>query len=258
MGIKRLARMDGTAQSVKMRRFFGIAFLACLLVIAGNVACQKGEEAVEAEEESGVSVGERGIEFEGTVKVVQGKYMYVPEAQGFDIVIQGVLTSGAVDSLLDKEIRGAGDFSPESPSLLVANTIEMKDESGSWVNVFTRSEEAVLGDYMGLNERDGFAVLDELSYDEKDYWEEFEKGKVHGQLEETEGAYSIVVYDDREREAGRIIIDEMSDLAHYYVKKLGLFDRFWFYLTVKETVDWSQRRNTREMFHADVLFAGLF
>ena len=258
MGIKSLARMDGTAQSVKIRRLFGIAFLACLLVAAGNVACKKGEEAVEAGEESGVSVGESGIEFEGTVKVVQGKYMYIPEAQGFDIVVQGALTSGDLDSLLDKEIRGIGDFSPETPSLLVANTIEMKNEAGSWVNIFTRGDEAVFDDYMGLSERDGFSVLDELAYDEKDYWEEFEQGKVLGQLEETEGAYSIIIYDERERVAGRIIIDEMSDLAHYYVKKLGLFDRFWFYLTVKETVDWSQRRNTREMFHADILFAGLF
>ena len=42
------------------------------------------------------------------------------------------------------------------------------------------------------------------------------------------------------------------------LEKLGHFDKFWFYLDVKETVDWSQRRRTREMFHADVIFAGLF
>ncbi|MBU1338330.1 MAG: hypothetical protein KKD56_04595 [Acidobacteria bacterium] len=50
----------------------------------------------------------------------------------------------------------------------------------------------------------------------------------------------------------------MTDFADYYIKKLRLFNEFWCYLNVKETVDWGTRRRTRELFHADLLFAGLF
>ena len=50
----------------------------------------------------------------------------------------------------------------------------------------------------------------------------------------------------------------MTDFANYYIHKLRLFDRFWVYLNVKDTVDAKVRRKTRELFHADVLFAGLY
>ncbi|MGD8540558.1 MAG: hypothetical protein PVI66_17730, partial [Candidatus Aminicenantes bacterium] len=69
---------------------------------------------------------------------------------------------------------------------------------------------------------------------------------------------NIVVFDDRGREAGWILVDTMDDLADFYVKKLHLFDKFWFYMDVKETVEWRTRRRSRELFHADVLFAGLY
>jgi hypothetical protein len=53
-------------------------------------------------------------------------------------------------------------------------------------------------------------------------------------------------------------VDSFSDYAQFYLQKLSLFEQFWFYLEVKDTVEWRARRRTREMFHADVLHAGLF
>lgn len=256
MVIKKLTAVHGAKKSVKITRLLGMAVLACLLALMGNVACQKVEEAG-AGEETGVSVKEGIIEFEGTVKVAEGKYMYIPQAQGFDIVVLGSLGSGELSSLMDKEVRGRGEFIPETPSILVASTIEV-NENGVWRNVFTKSEDVVLDDYLDQRVREEFQVLDELSYDKSEYWEKFEKGKVQGKLEETDGAYKIVIFDDRDRPIGQIIVDNISEFTQYYMKKLGLFDRFWFYFTVKATVDWSVRRRSRDMFHADVLFAGLF
>jgi len=77
-------------------------------------------------------------------------------------------------------------------------------------------------------------------------------------LEELDGVYKIVVVDEEDQEVGKILVDSISDFAQYYVKKLGLFDYFWFYVTVKDTVEWSDRRNSRDLFHADIQFAGLF
>ncbi len=252
MIIKKITLEDGATKLVKTSRFLGIAVLACLLTVMGNIACQKTEE------EAGLAVNEGILPFEGTVKVSHGKYFYVPETQGFDIVVQGALNSGDLSSLLDKEVRGEGEFSPDVPSILVANTIEMKDESGEWSSVFNKTEDFVLDDYMDLHARESFQALQELAYNKNEGWEGLEDVKIRGQLVEIDGVYKIVVLDDQDQEIGKILVDSISDFAQYYLKKLGLFDHFWFYITVKDTVEWSDRRNSRDLFHADILFAGLF
>jgi len=63
---------------------------------------------------------------------------------------------------------------------------------------------------------------------------------------------------DKDIELGKIIVDDFTDYALYYMKKLKLFDRLWFYIAIKDTVEWKVRQETRELFHADVLFVGLF
>jgi len=245
-----------------LSRFLGLAVLALLLISLGSVGCKKAEESVEGEEvapvEEGVAIEEGKIEFMGEVEKVNGKYMYIPEVQGFDIVIQGSLDSGDMESLVGKEVKGEGEFSPERPSILVANSVEIKDDAGNWNPAFTRTEEFVLEDYLDLNTRNTFEKLEDIAYDKKDSWEGKGQGKVYGKLEEEDGAYKIAVLDEDGDEVGKIVIDSFSDYGLHYVNKLGLFDRFWFYLNINETVDWSVRRRSREMFHADVLFAGLF
>ena len=258
MVFKRLTRIGGEKEVVKPAHLLGVAFLACLFTVFGSISCQQAAEEMEETAESGVSAKDDMIPFEGLAKVVQGKFLYVPEAQGFDIVIQGPLSTGDLTSVLGKEVRGEGEFSPEVPSLLVANSLEVKDESGVWNNVFTLNEEVMLEDYLNPHTRDEFQSLDGLEYNKAEDWESLERGKVLGRLEEVDGAYAIVLFDGNNREIGRIVVDEMTDFSRYYLQKLNLFDNFWFYLTVKDTVDWNTRRRTRELFHADVVFAGLF
>lgn len=258
MIIKKITLEDGAKKSVKTSRFLGIAVLACLIAIMGNIACQSTEEGVVSGEESVLRINEGSLPFEGTVKISYGKYIYLPEAQGFDMVIQGSLSSGDLSTLIDKEIRGVGEFSPDVPSILVANTIEVKDETGGWSIVFTKTEDFVLDDYMDLETRDGYKVIQELAYNKNEGWEGLENVKIRGQLVEIDGINKIVVLDEEDQEIGKILVDSISDFAQYYVKKLGLFEHFWFYVTVKDTVEWSDRRNSRDLFHADVLFAGLF
>lgn len=249
---KKIILKDGARKSVKTSQFLGIAVLACLIAVLGNSACKKTEE------ESALLVKEGLLEFEGTAAVTHGKFLYVPEAQGFDIVVQGTLNSGDLSTLIDKEVRGEGEFTPELPSILVATTIEVKDESGVWMNVFTKTEDVVLDDYMDLQAREGYPILQGLAYNKNEDWEGLGNVKIQGLLEEEEGAYKIVVFDDKDKQVGKILVDNISDFAQYYIKKLGLFDRFWFYITIKDTVEWSLRRTSRDLFHADILFAGLF
>jgi hypothetical protein len=237
-------------------RVIGLTFLAFLLVAFVPVACQRGEEAETGGEEA---VEQEGITtFEGTVKVVVGKYVFAPEARGFDIVIQGNLETGGIETLVEKQVRGEGEISPERPSILIANTLEIMEEGGNWRNVFTRTEDVVLEDLLDLGARGEFEALEDLSYDKKDVWEEKEHVKVYGRLEKTNGGDAIAVLDEEGAEIGKVLVDNFMDFGNYYLKKLRLFDKFWFYMNVKETVDWSERRRTREMFHADVVFAGLF
>ena len=242
----------------------GLTVLAFLFVSAGSTSCKKeaGEEV--AGEEEGATIKEEGaIEFEGTVKVAVGKYFFVPEAQGFDIVVHGEIDTSA---WIGKEVKGEGEFSQERPSVLVANSIDIKDEGGGWTNVYTRTEEVVLDDYLDLKTREGFQALRDLEYDKKQGWEDVETAKVYGKLEkqtvaegeEQKDIYKVTVLGEEDKELGIIIIDGFTDFSQYYIEKLRLFDKFWFYINIKDTVDWSVRRRTRELFHADVLCAGLF
>lgn len=240
----------------KVSRFIGVILLTFLLVSFGSVACQKAGEGETGEEVAGEQEGV--MSFEGTVDTVVGKYVFLPEASGFDVVIQGDLNSGTLSDLVGKEIRGEGDISPDLPSILIANTVEIKGDSGVWTNIFTRTEEPVLEDYLDLADREEYSALPDLSYDKKDLWEQNEKVKVYGNLEKSDSGDKIVVLDEEGEEIGKILVDSYTDFSRFYLEKLGNFDKFWFYLNVKETVDWSERRRTREMFHADVVFAGLF
>lgn len=243
----------------KITRVLILSILASLLVMAGTPACKKGvEEEVDSQE--GV------IEFEGVAKVGVGKYLYIPEAQGFDIVIQGQVESGDASILVDKEVRGKGEFSPERPSILVANSIDVKESGRNWRNVFTKTEDFTIDDYLETKTREEYKILEDLLFDQREGWEGKEKAKVYGSLfketvtegEEQKEVYKILVLNDKNQELGTILVDNLADSALFYTKKLRLFERFWFYLTIKDTVEWRIRSRTSELFHADVVFAGLF
>jgi hypothetical protein len=124
--------------------------------------------------------------------------------------------------------------------------------------VFTRTEEVSLEDYLDTSTRGEFEILEDLSYDKKRVWEGKEKAKIYGRLEKTNGDDVIFVLDGEGKQVGKVLVDVFTDFGEYYHKKLRLFDKYWFYVNIKETVDWRERRRTREMFHADVMFAGLF
>jgi hypothetical protein len=245
-----------TNKSDKVSRFIGVVLLAFLLVSFGSVACQRAGEGEAGEDAAGELDG--GMSFAGTVDTVVGKYVFLPEASGFDVIIQGDMDSGTLEDLIGKEVRGEGDISADMPSILVANTLEVKGAAGDWNSVFTRTEEPVLEDYLDLDDRGEYSALPDLSYDKKDLWEQNEKVKVYGFLERSDSGDKITVLDEEGKEIGKVLVDSYTDFCRFYLEKLGNFDKFWFYLNVKETVDWSQRRRTREMFHADVVFAGLF
>lgn len=236
-------------------QFIGLMLIAALLVALGSVACQRAEQGEAGEKEE---TQEGIMPFEGTVKTVIGKYVFLPEMSGFDIVIQGSLDSGDLESLVDKEVRGEGEISTDMPSILVADSLELKGDTGEWTNVFTRTEDPVLEDFLDLSHRGEFFSPEDLSYDKKDVWEENTKIKVYGKLEKNENGDKIAVFDGEGDEVGKVLVDSYTDFCRFYLEKLDNFDKFWFYMNVKETVDWSQRRRTREMFHADVVFAGLF
>lgn len=229
--------------------------LAFALIISGSIACQ---QAGEITQEEAVPEEEGKLVYEGTPKLAIGKYMFMPEAQGFDIVVQGTVDGGELAALVGQEVRVDGEIRPEQPAVLIANSIEVKEATGEYRNVFTRTEEPVLDEYLNFQARDGFEALDKLEYDDNKGWEDKEKAKVYGSLEELEDSFRILVFDEDGKQVGYALVDSISDYADFYIKKLHLFDKLWFYLDVKDTIEWRTRRRTSELFHADVIFAGLF
>ena len=233
----------------------GLTFLVGILLMVGTLACGKAEE----EAADAAPILEEGVmSFEGTVKIVHGKYVYIPEVKGFDIIAQGSFVSGDVNALVGKEVQGQGKFDTQKPSILVADTIDIKDETGNYQNVFTRTEEVNLDEYLDLQKREEFEILENLAFDKKDDWEGKDQAKVQGTLEQDGDNFKIIVFNEDGAQSGKIIIDSISDFSQFYIKKLSLFDKYWFYLNIKDTVDWQARRGSREMFHADVVFSGIF
>jgi hypothetical protein len=90
-----------------------------------------------------------------------------------------------------------------------------------------------------------------------DEWEGKPQGKVFGKLQKGD-TNVIVLSDAKGKELAKIVVDSVSVYSNYYIQKLRLFDSFWFYLNVKDSVDAKVRNRTKELFHADVIGAGLF
>lgn len=193
-------------------------------------------------------------EFEGTATLGLGKYFYLPAARGYDIYVQGLIQGQDATFLNGKEVRVKGSMYKEEPSVFVADSIEIKDSAGHYQTVFTRAEEVKLENHLHTQERTGFVVLAITKADKSEEWEGKGKARVYGKLV----GNTIVIADDKGKEVGKILVDSTTEFANYYIKKLNLFEKFWFYINVKETVDLKVRRKTRELFHADILFAGLY
>jgi len=237
----------------------GIILLSLGLVfaLAVTTACQK-----KADEKAAAAVQKPANEFEGLAKTGLGKFLYLDKAQGFDIILEGFDAA----TLAGKELRVKGELVTNMPSIFRADTVEVKDGVGAYRNVYTRSKDLTLPEYLGTSARENYAVLAVTSAAKPEEWEGKGKVKIFGKLQDTTvkegGADKPITYillsDDKGKEVGKIIVDSISDYAKYYMKKLALYDKFWFYLEVKDSVDKKVRPKTKELFHADVSMAGLF
>jgi hypothetical protein len=238
-----------------------IFVLALLLISSGSMACKSKAEgpAAPAAGDKTTALKEGLNEFEGTVKVASARYLYIPEVQGIDILVQGMPDLAGLEG---KTIKLQGDFNRDKPSLLVATKIDAKDGG----TVFTKSADPDFSDYVDLKDRTGYAPLKLDNINKTDQWEGKGKGRVFGKLQKqtvteagaAKDVYRINIADDKGKPTGAIIVDNVSDYAKYYLKKLRLFDSFWFYLKIKDTVEVKTRLKTRDLFHADIVCVGLF
>jgi len=206
-----------------------------------------------AQEQAAQAAVKTEIVHEGLVKAAVGVYMYIPQAQGLDFVLQGYDAA----QLVGKEVRVKGELLIDKPSIFRADSVEVKDASGAWSSVFTRSQDLVLADYIEPASRDAFVALEIADAIKGEQWEGKGKAKIHGRLQ-GDGANVIAVLGANGKEIGKILVDSMTDYARYYIAKLRLFNEFWFYLNIKDSVDKKVRPKTKELFHADVVFGGLF
>ncbi|MBM3305882.1 MAG: hypothetical protein FJY79_08085 [Candidatus Aminicenantes bacterium] len=235
---------------------FVLVCLAVAVVLAGTTACKK--EAVEAD----VAAQMTYTEYEGTVKTALGRYLYLPTAQGFDIVLQGFDAA----TLVGKDIKIKGELLDQHPSIFQADSVDVKGEAGTYSNVFTRTVEFQMEDFVEVKDREGFQPLIITGVNKPDEWQNKGRGKVFGVLKEStvkeagqeKTVTHIVLSDDRGRESGKIVVDGVTTYAQYYMRKLRLFDSFWLYLDIKDTVDAKVRTRSKELFRADVIYAGLY
>ena len=216
--------------------------LAVLAGLAGSMACQKKAETPAAEVKKAVT------EFEGVVRTGLGRYMYLSTAQGFDIVLPGFNAA----SVVGKTIKVKGNLLLDHPPIFLADSVESGGQT-----TYTRSGEFQAEDFVEMKVREGLPALAITGLNKPEEWEGKAQGKVYGQLQKGDVNY-IVLSDDKGKELAKIIVDSVSTYSSYYVQKLRLFDKFWFYLTIKDSVDKKDRTKSKAIFHADVMGAGLY
>jgi len=248
--------------------FFILALfaLSLLAIAAVNSACGKHAEEGQTEtaEEGRAAVIVEGLNtLEGTVKLVHGPFLYIPEIVGFDVVLPaGIDASG----LAGRSVRLEGEFHRETPSILTAVRIDVLEEENKYSNFYTKSEGETPLSFFNQHDREGYPALKLTTASASEAWEGKGRGRVFGRLEKrtvTEADVQnetnvISVSDEKGNLVGRILVDGISEFAAYGMKKLRLFDSFWFYLEIKESVEAKTRTKTLDLFRADVVFAGLY
>lgn len=220
-----------------------ILSLAVLVGFAGTVACQKKAETAVAEVQTGVA------EFEGTVRAALGRYMYLSTASGFDIVLPG-FDAATLDG---KTVKVKGNLLLDHPPVFLADSVE----TSPGVSAYTRNQEFQAEDFIEMKVREGVPALKITGVAKADEWEGKGTVKVYGKLVKGDVNY-IVLADDKGKDMAKIIVDSVSTYSNYYIQKLRLFDEFWFYLNVKDSVDARTRTRSKEIFHADVVGVGLY
>ena len=220
-----------------------ILSLAVLAAFAGTVACQKKAETPAAQAVKSVT------EFDGTVRAALGRYMYLSTAQGFDIVLPGFDAA----TLLGKTVKVKGNLLVDHPPVFLADSVE----TGPGQTVYTRTQDFQAEDFIEMKAREAVPALAITGVTKPEEWEGKGEGKVYGTLQKGD-VNDIVLTDDKGKEMAKIVVDSISTYSSYYIQKLRLFDKFWFYLKIKDSVDAKLRPRTKEIFHADVFGAGLY
>ncbi|HSA94913.1 MAG TPA: hypothetical protein VLJ16_02595 [Acidobacteriota bacterium] len=229
---------------MRFTKKMGIVLLG-LTVLAGlavTMACQKKAETPAAEVRKAVN------EFEGVVRVGLGRYMYLSTAQGFDIVLPGFDAA----SVAGKTIKVKGNLLPDHPPVFLADSVESGGQT-----IYTRNQDFAGEDFVDIKVRETVPALAVTGLNKPEEWEGKGQVKVYGQLQKGD-VNSIVLADDKGKEIAKIIVDNISTYSNYYIQKLRLFDKFWFYITVKDSVDKKDRAKTKTIFHADVTDVGLY
>jgi hypothetical protein len=219
-----------------------ILCVAVLAGLVGSVACQKKADTPAGEIQKAVN------EFEGTVRTGLGRYMYLSTAQGFDIVLPGFDAA----TLVGKTIKVKGNLLTDHPPVFLADGVESGGQA-----VYTRSQEFQAEDFVEMKAREAVPALTITGTTKPEEWEGKAEGKIYGQLQKGDVNY-IVISDSKGKELAKIVVDSVSIYSDYYIQKLRLFDKFWFYVKVKDSVDKKDRTKTKAVFHADVFGAGLF
>ncbi len=219
-----------------------ILSLALLVAFAGTTACAKKAEKTAAEEVKTVN------EFQGTVRAALGRYMYLSSAQGFDIVLPGFDAT----TLAGKTITVKGNLLVDHPPVFLADSVTSGGQT-----TYTRSQEFQAEDFVEMKAREAVPALAITGIAKPEEWEGKTEGKVYGKLEKGD-VNRIVLSDDKGKPMAYILVDSISIYSNYYIQKLRLFDKFWFYLKVKDSVDKKDRPRTKELFHAVVFGAGLY
>ena len=137
--------------------------------------------------------------------------------------------------------------------LRVAKRIIREDEEGNKEQVYIMKDFLVnIADYVTEDDKKTFPQLTNIKYDNKNYWEKFDKGKIIGKINLEENYIDVIQNGDV---VGKVLVDKdnITNYAMLHLEKLKDEEQIIFYIEVGKTVDWGQRQRTKELFKADIV-----
>ena len=188
----------------------------------------------------------RANEYQGRVDIATTNYFSLDTNN-----LEYVINDYNAEKLKDKGlIRVIGNPAPENKNLIIVDKII---EKGVKTPLYKRLLPADYSDTI-LSDALDYSKLTNIQYNKKAYWEQerFNKARITGRINLAE-KYIEVMED--ERIVGKVLVDSLTDYTEFRIKELGQDQEYTFYILRGETVDWKVRKKTKELFHADIIYA---
>ncbi|MBN2051954.1 hypothetical protein JW756_00450 [Candidatus Woesearchaeota archaeon] len=182
----------------------------------------------------------------GTVDFATNKYFSMAEDD-----LEYVISDYNAKELKGKgQIIVSGNTAPGNPDLTLVEKITKPGDKKKTPALYTKVQAPDYSDAT-VADKMGYTWLRNLKFSDKTGWEKQpEAVRVFGRINTAENYIEIL---EKNKPVGKVIVSGINEYASFQLQQFGEENTYMFYLKRGETVQWSERQKTKELFIARVL-----